>query len=472
MGADVADEQELHRCDDLLRWTAEVVVGAQDPEPDETRESQEPAPAGADAPAEPLAPAVPPPPVVVPRWIQIVVLPLAIIGLWALARAARYVLLVFVIAGVIALILNPIVKLFQRVLRLPRGFAVFGVYLTFFVALAGVGVLIANPISDQVANFQSDVPGIVDDANGSLADLQDWLDDNGIGIEVQKQGSTALETLQDNVLKGSGDVVAFGRDLLSRVVRVGFALVLILVLSIYMLLYGNRIGAIVRRIMPPGDGTPEDDFPLLAQKAVYSYVRGQLLFSLIMGASAGAALWIFGSLGIFEDGKRYALFFASFFGVMELVPYVGPVLGALPPVLVALFQDPLTAVWVALLFLALQQLEGHVVAPQVFGHSLRINPILVIFALLVGAELYGIVGALIALPIAAVARETVVYLRRHLVLEPWNTPLPEVALTGAGVGVVAPRSRRCRECGAEQPHDGDFCHRCGAALPLAAPTRE
>ena len=109
---------------------------------------------------------------------------------------------------------------------------------------------------------------------------------------------------------------------------------------------------------------------------------------------------------------------------MELVPYVGPLLGALPPIIVALAQDPLTAVWVALLFLALQQLEGHVVAPNVFGRSLRLNPLLVIFALLLGGEIYGFVGALVALPIAAVLRETVVYLKDHLVFEPWGTSSP------------------------------------------------
>jgi predicted PurR-regulated permease PerM len=75
---------------------------------------------------------------------------------------------------------------------------------------------------------------------------------------------------------------------------------------------------------------------------------------------------------------------------------------------------------VTLLFVALQQLEGHVVAPQVFGHTLRINPLLVIFALLLGLQLYGIVGALIALPILAVLRETFVYLSRHLTLESWD----------------------------------------------------
>ena len=75
-----------------------------------------------------------------------------------------------------------------------------------------------------------------------------------------------------------------------------------------------------------------------------------------------------------------------------------------------------------LLFLVLQQLEGHIVAPQIFSHSLRINPLVVIFVLLLGGHLHGIVGALVALPLAAIGRETAMYLRRHLVLEPWGTP--------------------------------------------------
>ena len=191
-----------------------------------------------------------------------------------------------------------------------------------------------------------------------------------------------------------------------------------------MLLYGERIGGFVRTVMPPGDGTAEDDFPVRTQKAVSRYVGGQIAFSLIMGASAAVALWILGTIGIFPDGRRYALFFGAFFGLMELIPYLGPFLGAAPAIIVALFQDPLTAVWVALMFLALQQLEGHVVAPQVFGQALRVNPLLVIFALLLGAQLYGIVGALLALPIAAVGRETVLYLRRHLVLESWDPAGP------------------------------------------------
>ena len=107
--------------------------------------------------------------------------------------------------------------------------------------------------------------------------------------------------------EGSGELVAFTRDALQRLVEASIALILMIVVSVYMLLYGERIGDVVRRIVPRGDGTPEDDFPTRIQGAVFGYVRGQLLFSLIMGTSAGVCLWILGSLGIFPEGKTYAL---------------------------------------------------------------------------------------------------------------------------------------------------------------------
>ena len=148
---------------------------------------------------------------------------------------------------------------------------------------------------------------------------------------------------------------------------------------------------------------------------------------------------------------------------MELVPYIGPILGALPPVLVALFTNPISALWVVLLFIGLQQLEGHVVAPQVFGHTLRINPILVIFALLLGLQLDGIVGALIALPILSVLRETVVYLSRHLTLEPWDRSRRARAAVSAALQRPSARRRQAlrraaRRCAtsASSSHAGEL----------------
>jgi predicted PurR-regulated permease PerM len=399
--------------------------------------------------------AVPVAPVVVPRWIQAVVLPLALLALWALARAAGTVLLILLAASTVALILNPLVKMLVR-RRVPRGLAILTVYIGLFAFVGGVGVLLANPISAQISHLSRDVPHFIDQANRDLASLQRWLDRRGIHVQIQRQGQTALQTLEHNILKRSSDIVSFSRDLLTQVVTTGFDLVLTFVLSIYLLIYGNQIGELVKRLMPPGDGTPEDDFPLLIQRAVFGYVRGQLLFSVIMGASAAAALYLFGLLGIFPDGQRYALFFGAFYGLMEFIPYIGPIIGPLPAVLVALFVHPISAVWVILLFIALQQLEGHVVAPQVFRISLRINPILVILSLLIGFNIYGIAGALLALPIAAVVRQTVVYLRRHLVLEPWGT-LGSGAISTVGVD-------GCPECGATAGPRDSYCRSCGASL--------
>jgi predicted PurR-regulated permease PerM len=398
--------------------------------------------------------------VVVPRWIQLVALPLIVIALFLVAKAAGVVLLAFTVAAVVALILNPMVSFLQR-RRLPRGLAILVVYLGLLTVLAGTGVLLANPVADQAQKFGNDVPGIVDDANGRLADLQDYFDRKGLNIEVKRQGETALQTLQEKVVGGTSDIVDFGGQLLKTVVTAGLGLLLVIVLSVYMLIYGERIGATVRSVMPPGDGTEADDFPTRIQRAVGGYLRGQIFFSLAMGLGAGLGLYVFGVTGVFPDGKTYAFAFGAWFGLMELIPFVGPFLGALPPLLVALFQDPLTAVWLGIFFTALQQLEGHVVAPYIFGHTLRINPLLVIFALLLGGEAYGFLGALLALPLAAMLRETVVYLRRHLVLEPWGTA------SVLGIAGPSPPVRRCPECGAGPAREDTFCRTCGAAL---APT--
>ena len=435
------------------------------PEPDtgeQAPELDEPPPEAVQEAPVPMSPPPEPPhavaPVVVPRWIQLVLLPLVLLGVWALARAAGPVLLLFMISGLIALLLNPFVTILRRA-RFPRGAAVGTVFLVLVLALAGAGLLLSEPISDQISSFRDQVPEIVDDANTTLADLQEWLDDNGVDVQVSEPGQTAVQSLGDNLAEGSSELVAFTRDALVRLVEASIALILIVVVAVYMLLYGERIGAAVRKVVPPGDGTPEDDFPTRVQGAVFGYVRGQFLFSLIMGTSAGISLYVLGSLGIFPQGKTYAFAFGAWYGFAELIPYVGPAVGAFPPVMIALFSgEPLDALWLTIMFTALQQIEGHIVAPNVFGHALRINPLLVIFALLVGGQIYGIIGAFIALPIAAILRETLVYMRRHLVLEPWPRA-PAVALAGVGTEAVA-----CPECGAGVAPGATRCPSCGTEL--------
>ena len=242
-------------------------------------------------------------------------LPLAVLALYALAQAAGVVLLLFIVAAVIALILNPLVVLVQRT-RAPRTLAVVAVYLAFFTLLPFLGFLAAGPISDQATAFAGDVPGLVADTSALLDDVQQFFDDNGVNVQIKGESDSALASLQDEVVTGSGEIVSFTGELLRLLVELSFYVILVVVISIYMLIYAPRIGALVRSVMPPGDGTPQDDYPTRVQHAVFGYVRGQLLFSTIMGISAGIARWIFGVLGIFPDGRTYAFAFGLCFGVM------------------------------------------------------------------------------------------------------------------------------------------------------------
>jgi predicted PurR-regulated permease PerM len=384
-----------------------------------TGRSDEPV-AGALSPPAAIPPA--PAPLVVPRGVQLVLLLVALLGLWVAARAARNVVEIIVVASLIALLLNPLVTRLHR-RGVPRGLAIPLTYLILLLALAALGFLLAQPISNQIDTFQRHVPEFVREANRRLGDLQRFFNHHGIHIQLRKQGQTALQTLQSKVLKGSSSLLSFTTAILKTAANAALSIVLIFVMSVYLLIYARQIGALVRRWLPPA-ASPEDDYPTAVQRAVAGYLRGQLIFSVIMGTTAGIALFLFGVIGVFPSGRTYAFAFGAFYAVMELVPFIGPVLGAIPPVAVALFQNPLTAVWVVLLFIAIQQAEGHVVAPQIFSHALRINPLLVIIALLFGDAIYGIVGALIALPVAAVLRVTILYLRRHVVLEPWRAQPP------------------------------------------------
>jgi len=363
-------------------------------------------------------------PVMVPRWMQMVLLPLALLGLWELGRAVGTLLVIVVAAGVIALILNPLTRQLQRVV--PRALAIVLSYVAVVLVFAAIGALLSAPVSNQLSHFSQNFPRFVNRADQDLVSIQNFLNHHGIKVHIAQQGHSALQTIEKHVLKSSGSILSFSRDVLGKLVTLSVDLILTFVLSVYLLVYARDIGDLVRRWMPPGDGTLEDDYPRLIQQAVSNYVRGQLSFSLIMGGSAALVMEIMGLVHLFDDGSRYAIFFGLFYGLMELIPYIGPIIGPIPPIVVALATHPISALWVLIVFIALQQLEGHLVAPQVFRISLRINPILVILSLLIGYKLYGVTGALLALPVATIIRQTVVYLRRHLVLEPWATGQPRL----------------------------------------------
>jgi predicted PurR-regulated permease PerM len=350
------------------------------------------------------------------------------------------VVFIFLVALLIALLLNPLVRGLGRV-WIPRGLAVAIVYVSFaavlalaILALATVVVQQTRTASHRVDSYFTTTSGHTHEtgATQDLSRLQHWLNTHHLRrVQVQKQGQKFLTSI------GTKDVEKYTTKALNwaegaglAVVGLLFSVVLVIVVSVYMLLDMERLAAAANRRFPPLPGT----LPLVErmERALLSYVKGQLALSLIIGASSGIGLWILGMTGLLPHGGKYALLFGVWAGITELIPYVGPWLGAAPPVVYALVQHPLSALWVVVLFLAIQQLEGHVVVPKVMGHSLRLHPLLVIFGLLAGGEIYGFPGILVALPLLAAGRAVWEFFSERLELEPWDSREP----IAVGVEVV------------------------------------
>ena len=373
----------------------------------------------------------------IPRWAQLVLLPLLLLLVWTVAGAVRHVLFLFLVALLIALLLNPLVRGLGRA-WIPRGPAVALVYLAFaavvalaILALATVVVQQTRSAAHRVDNYFTTDSGHPPrtGAEQDLARFQGWLDRNHLSsVHVEKQGQKFLnEVGTKDVQKYTSKALRWAEGAGLTVVTLLFDALLVVVVSIYMLLDMQRLTeAVDRRFPPRGRG----GLIVRMEQAVASYVKGQFFLSLIIGVSVGLGLWILGMVGLMPHGGRYAAAFGAWAGVTELIPYVGPWLGAIPPVLYALVQHPLSAVWVALLFLGIQQLEGHVVVPKVMGRTLRLHPLLVIFGLLAGGEIYGFPGILVSLPLLAAGRAMWEFFAERVELEQWTgqKPLAEVGL--------------------------------------------
>jgi predicted PurR-regulated permease PerM len=369
--------------------------------------------------------------ILIPRWIQLVGLPLAVVGTWLFVSAAAGAVFVFVVAALIAILLNPIVRAFCA-LHMPRGLAVMLVYVFFAVAIGGLSVIagtviaretqsVANRVSEQ---FRADSHGVTP-ADRKLSDVQRWIDDSSpVKVNVKRPGERLLHHVDVNHLQRySGRAVSVVQSLVITLFESLFNLVLVIVVSVYMLLDAPRLSRFLRRVFP-GTG-PKDDLVTRVERALLAYVRGQTMVSLAVGITAGVGLWILGVTGVFPGGETYAVVFGVWAAVVEIIPYVGPWLGALAPAAVAATQSGTAVIGVAVLFLFIHQIEGHIIVPKLMGGAVKVHPLVVIFALLAAGELFGLAGVLLAMPLVAIGREVSAFLLERIGLESWrDMPIP------------------------------------------------
>jgi predicted PurR-regulated permease PerM len=360
----------------------------------------------------------------IPRWVQLGTLPVLLLVIWFTIGLVGEAVFVFITAMLIALVLNPIVRALQRA-RVPRAIGVFLVNLVFVALLVLIAVLVVPPALRQLDNLLNTLPGLVQGARGSLDSLQRLADRLRLNVDVNTEARRFAESLSRNLPTATRSLVSLGVSLVR-----GIAIaIIIIVISIYMLLDAKRIVRFITTHFPTRSQVDGEQYVAVVQSAVINYVKAQVLLSGALGLSAGLAMWLLGVTGIFPSGSKYAVFFGAWTALMEVIPYVGPVLAAVPPTIVALFHSPLAALWVIVAFLFIQQVEGHILAPLIMSNRFRVHPLIVIFVILAGGQVHGLTGAFLAIPLIPMVKESITFFSSRVSFEGWerksgDTPEP------------------------------------------------
>ncbi len=315
----------------------------------------------------------------------IAALALAVVLVWLL-YLVRDVLLWIYVSALFAIGLSPVVRLIerQRRLRLPRWLAILAVYLVILAALTGVGFVVLPPLVRQARQFAADLPRLTEQA-------QQYL----LGRGILSEPITWREAIQQAPGKGT--------DVVGRVAGAvwGFfgglvGVLTVLILTFYLLVEAEALFATLVRLVPLERRARVAALSRQIALKVSAWLGGQLLLAGVIGASAAIGL---GLLGV-----PYFYVLALLAAIGELIPVVGPLLSAIPGILVAWSVSGKLALGVAAFYVLQQQVENHVLVPKLMARQLGVSATTVIIALLIGSSLLGLVGALLAVPTAAIVQ--------------------------------------------------------------------
>jgi predicted PurR-regulated permease PerM len=299
---------------------------------------------------------------------------------------ARQVLTWILISIFLALALNPAVEWFQRRGVRHRGVAAALTYLVTLSALTFIGALFIPTLVDQVNQFVDTIPRYVEDltrGRGRLGFLErDYHVVERVREAIEEGGAT-------RVLGVSGTALAITKSIVTAIV----ALVTITFMTFFMLLEGPSWVERFFRLLPDGARERWRSVGRDVYRTVGGYVSGNLLISLIAGVTSTLVLLVL--------DVPYAVALGLVVALLDLIPLAGATLAAIIVTTIAFLEDPLPAgVVVLVFFIVYQQLENHVLQPLVYGRTVQLSPLAVLIAVLIGAELAGVLGALAAIPVA------------------------------------------------------------------------
>ena len=334
-----------------------------------------------------------------PRTI-FVVLGITLLVFFALSFVylAWHVITWILIALFLALALNPAVEFFERK-GIRRGLAAGVVFMVALAAVGLLGLLVIPPLVAQIRDFIDAVPDFIDELTAGRGPLGFLQDDYQIVDRVR-------DAIEEQGAGGVLGVAAPAQAIATSVITAVVGLVTIIFLTFFMLLEGRRSVARFLALLPESTRPRWERVGGDIYRTVGGYVSGNLLISLIAGTVSAIVLFVLGS--------DYAIALAVVVGIFDLIPLAGATIAAIIVSTVAFIElGWVKGLIVVAFFIGYQQLENHVLQPVIYGRTVQMSPLAVLIAVLIGAELAGVLGALAAIPIAgtvqAIFRELLRY---------------------------------------------------------------
>lgn len=307
---------------------------------------------------------------------------LILLGLW-FVFLVRDVLVLLIISVIIVAAIEPAIDYLQKK-KIPRSLGVLAIYILLFALIGGGLSLLAPPMASQFQDFSQNYPQYSQKFRDSIGPIKDFINVNHINITSEQ------------IFGGLGSGIAnFTKNIFSTTIGVfsGFiSVIVVFSLTFYMSAKEDAITQFVASVTPENHRKYAIGLTNRIKEKIGKWLLGQFLLMFLVG--------LFDFIGLSLIGVPYALILAIFAGIMEIIPYIGPIVSAVPGILLGFAISPTVGLLALAVYIVAQQFENHVIVPQVMKKAVGLNPIAVILALMIGANLAGTLGAILAIPVA------------------------------------------------------------------------
>lgn len=303
----------------------------------------------------------------------------------------RGIIFIVFISIVLALIMNPAVDRMQKK-KIPRVAGTASLFLLAFIFVGLLIYMVAPPLAKEVGNLSSNFPTYMENIglNYNALSNQDLIINNSFDYKISEPFQNVLLEASKTLKNITSNIIVGVLSLLGGILSV----ILILVISFYLVVEEDGVEKFVRTLIPSEFRPQALRIIKKVEIKLGKWFMGQLFLGFIVG--------LLSFIGLTIIGVPYALVLAIIAGSMELIPYIGPTLSGIPAIIIAFTISPLLAVLTFILYFFIQQLENYLIVPKVMEKSVGLHPVIIIIAMLVGGQLAGVLGIILAIPVTTI----------------------------------------------------------------------